>query len=190
MDIFIQIKPVFIILHALAAAVGLGAVITTDALFFKFLKDFRVSKKESEILDTISKVIWAAIFVLFITGLVLYMSAPLDYLAKSKFIVKLVIFIGIVINGILLNATISPYLVKLSFNNDAKILHSSVRLRVMRRMAFASGAFSIISWLSVFILGSVRSIPLTTTQGLLGYIGLVFAVVSISQIFASFLKKK
>jgi hypothetical protein len=76
MEFFIEAKPIIIVLHALAAAVGLGAVVTTDTLFFKFLKDFRISRKEADTLDTISKIIWTAILLLLITGVLLYLSAP------------------------------------------------------------------------------------------------------------------
>lgn len=189
MEIFTTIKPIVVVLHALSAAVGLGAVVTTDALFFKFLKDYKISAKEADTLDTISKVIWGSIFLLFITGVMLYVSAPLDYLAKSKFVAKLVIFVVIVLNGVMLNAFISPYLIKLSFNDDSHILHRSLRLRVMRRVAFASGGVSILSWFMVFILGSIRSIPVTIGQALFIYVGLLLVVIGGSQIFASLLKK-
>ena len=189
MEIFTTIKPIVVILHALSAAVGLGAVVTTDALFFKFLKNYKISQKEADTLDTISKVIWGAIFLLFITGAALYVSAPLEYLAKSKFVAKLIVFLVIVLNGIALNAVISPYLVKLSFNDDSRTLHRSTRMRILRRVAFASGGISMISGFTVFILGSIRSIPVTTWQALLIYTGLILCVVAGSQIFASLLKK-
>ncbi len=189
MEIFTQIKPIVVVLHAISAAFGLGAVVTTDALFFKFLKDYRISRKESDTLDTISKVIWGATTLLFVTGAVLYMSAPLEYLAKSKFVAKLVVFAVIVINGVVLNILISPYLVKLSFNNDSMTLHRSRRMRILRRLAFASGGLSMVSWFTVFILGSIRSIPVTTWQALTIYVGLVLCAVAGSQIFASLLKK-
>jgi hypothetical protein len=94
-----------------------------------------------------------------------------------------------VINGIVLNILISPYLVKLSFNNDSTTLHRSRRMRILRRLAFASGGLSMVSWFTVFILGSVRSIPVTTWQALTIYVGLVLCAVAGSQIFASLLKK-
>ncbi len=190
MEFFTVGKPVFVILHALSAAIGLGAVIITDSLFFKFLKDFRVSKKEAETLNLISKVIWVAIASLFLTGSALYFSAPAEYLAKSKFIAKLIIFLVIILNGFLLNIFISPYLQKISFNNDAENLKRNIKIRFLRRIAFASGAISLISWLCVFLLGSVRSIPLSAQEALSVYIALVFIGVLGSQVFAQILKKK
>lgn len=190
MEFFIHAKPVFVLLHALAAAVGFGAVVVTDTLFFKFLKDFRISAKEKDVLDTVSRLIWAIIFILFVTGAALYLSAPLDYLAKSKFLVKLCVFAVVVINGCVLNMFISPYLVKLSFNEDAHELIHNPRMRVLRRIAFASGAVSMISWFVVFILGSIRSIPVSFPHGLLYYLALLTIAILGSQLFAMRLTKK
>lgn len=187
-EFFLNIKPVMIILHALAAAVGLGSIVVTDSLFFQFLKDFKISHKEDETMRTISKVFWAAILVLFITGLILYLSAPMDYLTKSKFLVKLVIFVIIVTNGALLNWYLTPHLKKIAFG--PVVVEPSKKMRFLRRLAFASGVVSIISWLSVFLLGSLRSIPLTFAQGLLVYVGICAVGVLGSQLYATWVKRK
>lgn len=188
MEFLITYKPVIVVLHALAAAVGLGTVVVTDALFFRYLKDFKISKKEEETMTAISSVVWVAISVLFITGLALYLSAPLDYLAKSKFVVKVVVFAIIVINGLILNLWISPVLKKITFG---PVEHQpAFKLRIMRRIAFASGVVSAISWFTVFILGSVRSIPLGVGDGLFWYAVLLLVGVLGSQSYASFMKYK
>ncbi len=185
-DFFITYKSLFVIIHAIGAAVGLGAVVITDALFFKYLKDFRISDKENETMRTISGVVWGVVGLMIVTGIALYLSAPMDYLAKSKFIVKVIIFVVIILNGIVLNAWITPALKKISFG---PVIHQpQARLRFMRRLAFASGAISGISWFTVFILGSVRSIPVGVTTGLLVYGGLIVVGILGSQIVASYLK--
>ncbi len=175
-------KPIIVILHALSAAVGLGAVIVTDTLFFQFLKDFKISAKEDETMRTISRVVWIIIFLLIVTGLALFLSEPMGYLAKSKFIVKLVIFSIIVLNGLLLNSVITPVLRKIPFG--PRISPIKPRIRFLRSLAFASGGISIISWLSVFILGSVRSIPVGVWTGLVIYGSLVILAIIGSQIYA------
>lgn len=186
-EFFISIKPIVVILHALSAAVGLGSIVVTDSLFFQFLKDFKISQKEDDTLRTISKVVWVAIIALFLTGLILYLSAPMDYLAKSKFIVKLVIFVIIVANGMVLNWYLTPHLKKIAFG--PVVAEPSLRLRFLRRLAFASGVVSIISWVSVFLLGSLRSIPLTVVQGLVIYFGMCSIAVIGSQLYATWVKR-
>ncbi len=186
-EFFTQIKPVIIVVHALAAAVGLGAVVVTDTLFFNFLKNFKISQKEDSVLQMVSGIIWIAIVLLALTGTMLYLSGPLGYLAKSKFVVKVIIFGVIVLNGVILNWVLTPYLKKISFGPVLK--EPSFKIRFLRRLAFASGAVSIISWLTVFILGSVRSIPFTVTTGILFYLGLCGFVIVGSQVYATWVKR-
>lgn len=185
-DFFIEHKTIFVILHALCAAVGLGAVVITDSLFFQYLKDFKISRKEEETMNTISKLVWVVIALLIITGTALFLSAPLDYLAKSKFIVKVVIFAVIVANGVLLNFWITPVLKRIVFGPVEK--QPVLKMRLMRRVAFASGVVSMISWFTVFILGSVRSIPVSVGWGLGIYGGVVMLGIIGSQLFATWMK--
>lgn len=185
-DFFIEHKTIFVILHAICAAIGLGAVVITDSLFFQYLKDFKISRKEEETMNTISKLVWVVIALLIITGTALFLSAPLDYLAKSKFIVKVVIFTVIVANGVLLNFWITPVLKRIVFGPVEK--QPSLKMRLMRRIAFASGVVSMISWFTVFILGSVRSIPVTVGWGLIIYGGVIILGIIGSQVFATWMK--
>lgn len=187
-EFLITHKPIIVVLHAIAASAGLGAVIITDTLFFKFLKDFKISKTEHETLNAISSIVWVIIGIVFVTGLGLFLSEPGGYLMKSKFVTKMIIFVVIVANGVLLNLLISPHLRKISFGPT--IDQPSWRLRMLRRVAFASGAVSMVSWFSVFILGSVRSIPWSAGEALLGYILLVAGAVIGSQIYGAYLKYK
>lgn len=180
-------KPVIVILHALSAAAGLGAVVVTDTLFFRYLKDFRISAKEDETMRAISRVVWVVILFLFITGLALFLSEPLGYIAKSKFVVKLVIFGVIVLNGLLLNVVIAPVLRRIPFGPRTVPLSS--RIRLLQALAFASGAVSMVSWLSVFLLGSVRSIPVGVGTGLVAYGGLILVAIIGSQVYARILAR-
>lgn len=182
-EFFIEYKSIFVVVHAFAAAIGLGAVVVTDTLFFRFLKDFKISKSEDDVMTTISTVIWIIIGLLAVSGLVLYLSAPADYIIKSKFITKLVVFSVIVVNGIVLNIWLAPNLKKIVFGGEG-VKKLSSKLQVLRKVAFASGVISITSWVVVFLLGSLRSIPLNTQTALLVYAGLLLIGVTGSQLYA------
>ncbi len=181
-------KPAIIIVHALFAAIGLGCVVVTDTLFFRFLKDFKISREEQGTLDTISRIIWISIFILFITGLFLFFISPQAYLIKSKFVTKVIIFGIIVLNGLILSSVLTPYLQKISFGVIPK--KTPHHLRILRRIAYGAGVVSFISWLSVFILGSVPSIPLSAKGALLVYIALCTIGVVASQGYAMYVSKK
>src|SRR5690606_25912327 len=73
--LFLEYKTIIVILHAMLAALGLGTVLITDIFFMKFLSDYEISPGESEVLDTLSQVVWFALAVLILTGIALFLPA-------------------------------------------------------------------------------------------------------------------
>lgn len=173
-------RPVILIAHVLGMALGLGAATISDIFFFNFLKDFKISKKEDAVLHKLSQVIWLALGVIVIAGIGLYLPRAATYHESSKFLLKMIIVLIILVNGSILNLFISPLLTKISFGE--KHDHHKGELAFMRRIAFALGAVSLTSWYSAFILGSVRSIPVNLVTGFWVYFGLVFCAVIGSQV--------
>ncbi len=176
-----EYKNIIVVLHALSAALGVGTVMVTDIFFMKFLQDQKISPGESEILDTLSQVVWFALGMLILTGVALFLPSSIAHLAKTKFIAKVVIVGVIVVNGILLNLLIAPKLIKISFGGESTD-HPN-ELRHLRKMAFAFGAVSIVSWIATFILGSVRSLSLSVGQILGIYLAIILVAIIGSQIF-------
>lgn len=152
-------KSGMVLLHAMAAGVGLGAATVGDFFFFRFLKDFRISKKESEVLGHLSQVIWTALALLVLTGLGIFLSDVETYLASTKFITKMLVVAVLTLNGALLNLLVAPRLVQISFGD--KHAHQPGELHRLRKMAFLFGPISIVSWYFVFVLGSLRAVPWT-----------------------------
>jgi len=176
-----EYKTVIAVFHALSAALGMGTVIVTDVFFMKFLKDYKISASEADILDTLSQIVWFALGVLVLTGVGLFLPTTAEYLVKTKFVAKIIVLGVIIVNGVLLNLFVAPKLVKISFGEDS--VDHPHQMHHLRRLAFAFGAVSIVSWLSVFILGSLRSLPLSVGQILLIYIIIVLCAVIGSQLF-------
>ncbi|MFT5179703.1 MAG: putative membrane protein [Candidatus Paceibacteria bacterium] len=175
-----------LILHLLGFAIGVGGATFTDILFFKFLKDFKISPAEDKILKVMSQVIWVGLLFLIISGIGLYIPNMEALNHSSKFLVKVVVVGIIVLNGVLLNLVVSPKLIKISFKGTG-LVNS---LQRTRKIAFASGAISFVSWYSAFILGSLKSIPLTFIQLLSIYLAIVFIAVVFSQITEKVLGSK
>jgi uncharacterized membrane protein len=177
--LFLEYKTIIVILHAMSAALGLGTVLITDVFFMKFLSDYEISHGESEVLDTLSQVVWFALALLILTGIALFLPATSALLVSTKFLAKVVIVGVIIVNGVLLNLFIAPKLIDIAFG---KITTPDDDMYYLRKFAFAAGAVSIVSWLATFILGSLRSIPLSVGGILAIYLGVVVVVVTGSQV--------
>lgn len=171
-----QYQPIILILHVLGVILGVGGATLTDIFFFRFLKDLRISHAESEVLHTISQVIWFATGLLVLTGLALFMPESERLLQSSKFLAKVVIVAILIANGAALHYLVSPQLVRISFG--IRHTHEEGELHRLRKLAYALGAVSIISWYTVFILGMVSSLPVSA--GLILAVYLVALVIGIA----------
>lgn len=166
----------FLGLHVLGMSLGLGGATITDVLFFRFLKDFRVSDKENEVFRILSQILWFALFIMILSGVGLFLPDSERLLASPKFLVKMIVVAVIVLNGAILNILIAPRIVKICFggshNREAGELHR------LRHVAYALGAISIISWYSAFILGLLPAnllpfLPLLGAYALLLVLGVL-----------------
>lgn len=169
-------KTIWLITHNIGFVLGVGAATVSDVLFFRFLKDFTITEEEKNTLKTLSGIVWVGLALLVISGLMLYLPAQARLLDSSKFLLKMIIVGVVVANGIALNVYVSPRLRRLSFDGGKPATR-------FRRIAFALGGISIVSWYGAFLLGSLRSIPVTVEKGLLVYCSLLFVTIIGSQIF-------
>ncbi len=172
-------KTGIIVLHALAAAVALGSATITDIFFFRFLKDYRISESENATMKTLSGVIWLALGIIIVTGVGLFLPESERLLHSSKFLLKMVAVAVVTVNGICLNLFIAPKMMSLDFSGGSD---GVTDLRNIRKVSYALGAISISSWYLIFILGSLKSIPLKFPTALGIYIGILIGGVMLSQL--------
>lgn len=185
---FTEYKSIIVIVHLLSAAVGVGGATVTDLLFFKFLKDFKITKIEADTMNSISALIWIALFVLIISGIALYLPENDRLNDSAKFLTKIIAIIVLVVNGTILNVFIAPKLPLISFKD--KNIQIENKHNTLRHFAFAFGAISISSWYFVFILGALRKFTLNFGEFILIYAALLFIAIVGSQIFNYRLSKK
>jgi hypothetical protein len=181
-------KSIIIMIHAVAMAVGLGAATLTDIFFFKFLKDFKISEGEADVMRTLSQVIWFALAIVVATGLGLFIPEAGVLAVSSKFLVKVIVVLIIIANGAVLNLYITPRLSQISFGQAHN--HKPGELHHIRKVAFALGGISITSWYTAFLLGSLRSIPLPFVSVLALYLGALAIGIIGSQIMERAFSKK
>jgi hypothetical protein len=171
------------IAHLIGVAIGVGAATVSDVLFFKFLKDLRISKQEAGVLKALHPLFWIALFVLILSGIMLYAQDPEHFRSSAKFQLKVVVVCVIVLNGLLLHFVVSPKLQQISFGKPHKGHHAG-ELKHLRLIAFGSGAVSLVSWYSALVLGALRGIPVTFFVGVALYLVVIFGAIGVSILVA------
>lgn len=186
MEILLAYKEVFVILHLLGFALGFGGALVSDFLFFRFLKNFKLSDHEIYVLGLVSNVVWGGLLVLTLSGVGIFLGDMDTYLNSIKFLTKMFVVLIITLNGVFLHFYIKPRLKLIKWTDN---IASSKRY--LRRLAVAGGAVSITSWSLATVLGSLKSIPFEFGEATLLYLGLLLFVVFAAQIFESiFLYKR
>lgn len=168
-------KYAFVIIHVLAVVTGMGAAIVTDILCLRFGFDKTLSRFEVSTIRFLSRVVTVALALILLTGAMTFLSNPEGYLASVKFLTKMTVVFVLVVNGYLLHRYIFKHI------GDARIL-TSPNARALRKLGFALGAISIVSWVSALALGILLHIPVTYDTAIAIYAGVLVVAVLISQV--------
>ena len=187
-ELFGHFTRVVTIVHLFGTTIGVGAATITDIFFFRFLRDYRISEEESSILKLLSNVIWVALGILIMTGIILFIPKSAVLLVSGKFLTKMTAIAVLIVNGFLLNIIIQPRLVQITFGGDHA--HKEGELHHLRKLAFALGGISITSWYFIFVLGTLRGVTVAYTPLVLAYGGLLLFAVIGSQIFDHYFIQK
>lgn len=185
MNYLAEFGQVWLVVHLFAMVLGLGGATYTDILLVRFLKDLKISHKEAGIIRQMSHVILIGIFLAFVSGFFLYIPKSEALLSTPKFLVKLIIFTVLSLNGCLLHSFILPKLVKFSFHKD----HFITQTVHLRHLGFVMGAISFVSWYSVFLLGALKEIEWSFGELLMGYLFILGVAVCLSLVLEYFLSK-
>lgn len=183
---FSEYKPIFVIAHVFSVICGMGAAIVSDVLFNFYIKDKKINPTESGTLEVISRIIWGSLGLIVLSGLALFFSDPIAYASSDKFLLKVAIVAVIIANGFLLWKITHKSIKKINFT-DTNINNKYVRIR---KISFALGAISIVSWFTVFILGSISSIPVSLAVGAGVYLVIIVLAICASQVLEYLITRK
>ena len=175
---FSEYKKISVIAHVLSVIVGMGTALVSDVLFSVYVKDKKINKTENITLQVLSRVIWISLGLITLSGLAIFLSDPLTYAYSTKFLVKTAIVFVIILNGYLFWKITHKSLKKINFT-DTNSNHKHVRIR---RLSFAFGAVSVVSWLAAFILGSIDTLPVTFSMAMGIYTTIIILAIIVSQI--------
>lgn len=102
-----------------------------------------------------SRMVWAGLGLLVLSGLGLFSLTPDFYLGSSKFLAKMSIILIIIVNGLIFHFVHMPLMEK----HKSEDLAKSKEFRRGSAAIIASGAVSVISWTATVILGVAPELP-------------------------------
>lgn len=152
-----EFKTIFLIGHVFGAILGAGGAFASDAMFFSTIKDGRINHDELRFMKLGSMLVWSGLALLVVSGILLFFTDPVAYMASTKFLAKITIVAVIIVNGAIFHLLHIPHIqghIGLKFAKHPTF---------MKRASFlvASGAISMISWISTVILGVLKVVPYT-----------------------------
>ena len=145
-----------LVVHLVGTIIAVGGATMSDALFFRSIKNRRISLDEYNLLHEAGKVIWGGLALAIISGAGMVL---LEYLAAGSvarlglgFFQLKVLLVGVVIvNGVVFHTRVLPF-VKKHLQKDMR-----ERLFVKKYWLFAlTGSISIVSWWSIVLLALIK----------------------------------
>lgn len=183
-------QPLVSSFYVLALAIGIGCATITDIFFLKFLKDYRISESEYDVLATLSQIMWAALSVIVVSAVALALGAYGGFGAfySPSLIASWAVLGVIIVNTAVLNLVVAPKLLHISFRE--KHNHEPGELRSIHKLAFETGGISLVSWYAAFMLtiipaASGLSLPLL----LLGYFFILICGIAAGRAIEYFLRR-
>ncbi len=161
------------LVHVTSVVLGMGGALVSDVLFSFFGKDKKLNKTEINTLDVLSKLVFYSLFVIIFSGLFIFLGNIDKYINSAKFLSKMSILAVLLINGYFLNKYVWPHLLQKNF-------FTLKRERNVRRLAFACGAISVVSWLSVCLLGVLDNLDINYGLIMSLYAGVIFVSILVA----------
>ncbi len=179
LEFFQHIKIPVTVVHVIAVVFGMGGALVSDLLFNFFSKDKKLNSTEIYTLSILKNIVFYSLIAIVLSGITIFFSDIEKYAHSAKFLAKMSILLMLLVNGYVLDKHIWPHLLNNNFFTVRKE-------RTTRRMAFACGAISVISWLSVCALGVLDK--LNMSYGLI--ISLYLAIIAFGVIVALLIEKR
>jgi hypothetical protein len=179
-DFALQNKAIILKIHLTAVIFALGSVLAADIFFARLVIKLSASAKEINILTTFSKFIWLGLAIIVPAGILLIASDTQTYFNLPRIMVKMIVIFATLTNGIFLNILVTPRLISIPFKK--LMLSTDKNIRNARRLMFALGSISTISWWFAFVLGFVKTISFSFQTILTIYLFFIISGILMSQV--------
>jgi hypothetical protein len=172
--------------HLLGLALGLGATTVVDFVFIYFLRNLKISEGQSLILHLLSQLIMLGLILLLLSGLALFLTDIEGFSNSPRFLAKMSVVLVVIINGVMLNLYVTPRMDKISLEKAEQGKYEK-----LKRVAFALGGISLLSWYSVFFLAMIKVLSeFSYITLLIGYLVPLVLVIAASQFAKKHYEKK
>ncbi len=175
----VEVEASTLVALGFALAIGVGGSTITNIMFFKFLKDFKISAEEFDVLKVLTQVTLVALLVVIIATTTLYFT-DVQMIDSVTLLITINFVMVVAVVELILNFWIGPNLVDISFDKKHKQLPSN--LSRVRRLAFALGAISLVSWFALLVFNTLRDINFDLYVVISAYSFFVICAVIISQL--------
>lgn len=144
--------------HIIGVAIGVGGATVSDVLFFRALKDKRISADELGLLHTLGMMLWVGLIILIASGigfvtLQYVMSGTSSYIVSAWFQAKMTIIAVLVTNACVMHWYVFPFM---KSHLDTSLTHKKVAPHFA--LLASTGVVSITSWYSALVLGVTRGL--------------------------------
>jgi DNA-binding beta-propeller fold protein YncE len=153
-------QSLLLILHLFGMVIGAGAAFTSDRLFFASIKNRIISRDEFSSLEKLSYMVWFGLLLSVISGVGLFALSIDSFSSSEKFISKTIIVAIIIANGLLFHFVHLPFFKR----NIGKHIATKANPITFSNIPviLLSGAVSVTSWVTVIVLGGLRSLPVSS----------------------------
>lgn len=137
--------------HVAGTIISVGGATMSDALFFKSVRNRKISKDEFKLLHEAGKVIWGGLALVVLAGLGLigyqHMQGSVTLYYQAYFQMKMLLIGVVIVNGLVFHMKVLP-LLKAHLGEDLR----EKALSQYFWLFSLTGAISIVSWWSIVVL--------------------------------------
>ena len=152
-EYIIQIQKYIRLFEFVSLIAGVGIFTILEITTLRFLKDFKITPKENEILKNISQVGWFVLFLSILNNVGIYLPniifgyENLNGGVFNTFFIELILILLIILNEIISEFQILPIIKKAGL--DIRMMEVT-RVMKYRHVAFVQSIMSIILWYGLF----------------------------------------
>lgn len=148
-----EFRPIVFIVFLFGLLMAFGAAIIYAVLFFKFLRDYKLSVNEKETLVSIENVVIIGLGLVIVSGVGLFIPFASWYAVSPQFIIAAIAVLMLSVQTVLEKADIAPRLTNVY---DSDVIPADDDHAHTRRLAYASGAISLVSWGTLVLVAFVN----------------------------------